>query len=344
MSNRVEQGEQRLYEQLLSYTGGPKQEGAVMYDEVLARLLAMGATIDANGVLTLPIAPVFNGSALENLNASQLTTGTVPVARLSGITNAQIDAAAAIAYSKLVLTGSITNADINAAAAIAYSKLNLTGSIVNADVNASAAIAWSKISKSGSSLADLATRSASDLNSGTLDSARLPANTGYIPGEIRMWPTASAPTDWLLCDGTAISRSTYATLFALIGTTYGAGNGSTTFNVPDFRGRAPIGAGTGSGLTARSLAATVGAESHTLSTSEIPAHSHGVTDPGHAHSVPISGSGTPASAAIDESDTDVDGSVASGTSATGISIQNAGGGGSHNNMQPSLVVNFIIKT
>lgn len=340
----IDQGAQRLYAQLLSYTGGAIQEVGAMYVEVLDRLLAAGVTIAEDGTLTLPVAPVMSGAALTNLNASNLASGTVPVARLSGITNAQIDAAAAIAYSKLVLTGSITGADIASSAAIAYSKLNLAGSIVNADVSASAAIAWSKVSKSGSSLADLATRSASDLNSGTLDAARLPANTGYITGEIRMWSTGTAPTNWLLCDGTAISRSTYATLFALIGTTFGAGDGSTTFNVPDFRGRAPIGAGTGSGLTARTLAATTGAETHQLSTSEIPSHSHGVTDPGHAHTVNISGSGTPDAAAIDQTDTSVTGAITSGSSATGISIQNTGGGGSHNNMQPSLVVNFIIKT
>jgi microcystin-dependent protein len=55
----------------------------------------------------------------------------------------------------------------------------------------------------------------------------------------------SAPTGWLLCDGSPISRTTYADLFALISTTYGAGDGSTTFNIPDMRGRAVIGAGTG---------------------------------------------------------------------------------------------------
>jgi microcystin-dependent protein len=89
----------------------------------------------------------------------------------------------------------------------------------------------------------------------------------------------------LLCDGSAKSRATYAALFAAIGTNYGAGDGSTTFNVPDFRGRVPLGAGTGPGLTARNLGATGGEESHVLVAGEIPAHSHGVTDPGHTHTV-----------------------------------------------------------
>ena len=70
-------------------------------------------------------------------------------------------------------------------------------------------------------------------------------NSTIPAGIIMPYAGSSAPTDWLLCDGTAVSRSTYATLFAVISTTYGTGDGSTTFNVPDFRGRTAIGAGTG---------------------------------------------------------------------------------------------------
>src|SRR3990167_3176576 len=72
-------------------------------------------------------------------------------------------------------------------------------------------------------------------------------------GSIFPYGASAAPTNYLLCDGTAVSRTTYAALFTAIGTTFGTGDGSTTFNVPDLRGRAPIGIGTGSGLTARSL-------------------------------------------------------------------------------------------
>lgn len=84
-----------------------------------------------------------------------------------------------------------------------------------------------------------------------------------ITGEIRMYGGSSAPSGWLSCDGSAVSRSTYASLFAILGTTFGVGDGSTTFNVPDLKGRAPIGVGTGSGLTARTLGGKVGAETHT---------------------------------------------------------------------------------
>jgi microcystin-dependent protein len=88
-----------------------------------------------------------------------------------------------------------------------------------------------------------------------------------------------------MCDGQAYSRTTYARLFAVIGGYYGAGDGSTTFNVPDCRGRTTIGAGQGAGLTNRPLGAKGGEETHTLSAAEMPVHNHGVSDPGHAHSV-----------------------------------------------------------
>lgn len=131
--------------------------------------------VDAKGnVLAFPVGV----ADVSSLNADNLTSGTVPLARLAGITNAQIDAAAAIAYSKLALTGDIVDADIASAAAIA----------------------WSKISKSGSSLADLATRSAADLSSGNLAVARLgngvtSITTDTSTGSVNNWaPTLAGNT------------------------------------------------------------------------------------------------------------------------------------------------------
>ena len=69
------------------------------------------------------------------------------------------------------------------------------------------------------------------------------ASVNFLTGEIKMYGGASAPTGWLLCDGSAVSRTTYAPLFAVIGTTYGIGDNSTTFNLPDGRGKVPVGAG-----------------------------------------------------------------------------------------------------
>jgi microcystin-dependent protein len=99
--------------------------------------------------------------------------------------------------------------------------------------------------------------------------------SGIPAGVVAQWAGGAAPTGWLLCDGSAVSRTTYATLFGAIGTTFGTGDGSTTFNLPDSRGRAVIGAGTGSGLTNRVKGTNGGAETVALTTSNLPSHDHG---------------------------------------------------------------------
>jgi microcystin-dependent protein len=142
---------------------------------------------------------------------------------------------------------------------------------------------------------------------------------------------ASAPNGFLLCDGSAIDRTTYATLFAVIGTTYGTGNGSTTFNVPNFLGRTIIGAGSGSGLTARARGDKSGEETHQLTLAESPSHAHGslYTD----RLTEVSG-GKPAITSFD------------GTYPFPFdpATNSKGGDGTHNNMQPFGVANYIIKT
>ena len=100
-------------------------------------------------------------------------------------------------------------------------------------------------------------------------------STSFIPSGV-VWDYAgsSAPAGWLPCDGAAVSRTTYANLFTAISTTWGVGDGSTTFNVPDFKGRTTIGDGAGSGLTSRTLAGSGGEETHLMTTAEMVAHTH----------------------------------------------------------------------
>lgn len=215
-------------------------------------------------------------------------------------------------------------------------------------------------------------------NSGSLEWTR-EAGGGLIP-TIKpaliqeLMPTATiaatarstAPTGWKLCDGSAISRTTFAALFTAIGTTYGVGDGSTTFNLPDLRGRVPVGVdGTAARLSANdALGNSAGEEKHTLLLAEIPAHNHGVNDPTHAHgpgSFFVNGLWTPGQEFFNEFNTHspqggfnavttwgASGSKgvqgASAGAATGVSIQNNGGGGAHNVMQPYQVINWMIKT
>lgn len=102
-----------------------------------------------------------------------------------------------------------------------------------------------------------------------------------ITGEMKAYAGSAAPDGWLLCDGTAVSRTTYAALFAVIGTTYGAGNGTTTFNVPDLRYRAPVQAGTlnySPGVNGEAIArgAKQGNQYGALAVNHLPAHTHTV--------------------------------------------------------------------
>lgn len=158
------------------------------------------------------------------------------------------------------------------------------------------------------------------------------------PGVIVPFAGSSEPVGWLRCYGQAISRASYAALFAVISTQYGVGDGSTTFNLPDLRGRTVIamdnmGGGTPpnrvTAVEADTLGGVSGAESHTLTTSQIPAHNHQILRP----SSNGSGGGT---------------QWWQGNSVTNVTTiyteNNTGGGGAHNNMQPYIALNYIIKT
>jgi microcystin-dependent protein len=131
---------------------------------------------------------------------------------------------------------------------------------------------------------------------GVTSAVQTQLNTNTPVGMISPYAGSTSPTGWLLCNGAAVSRTTYASLFTVTSTTYGAGDGTTTFNVPDLRGRTAIGAGTGTGLTARTLGATTGVESVTLTAAQsgLPAHTHtnsaSTTTTGGSHGHGVTGS------------------------------------------------------
>jgi microcystin-dependent protein len=144
-------------------------------------------------------------------------------------------------------------------------------------------------------------------------------------GVIEWTGAATAPTGYVIADGSAISRTTYAGLFALYGTTHGVGDGSTTFNVPNIVDRTIIAAG-----NTYALGATGGAATHTLTTAEMPAHTH--TWPYHI------AAGTVAGAANAVYDPNV-----SAPNAT-YPTNSTGGGGAHNNLPPYIALTPIIRT
>ena len=160
-------------------------------------------------------------------------------------------------------------------------------------------------------------------------------------GTIVQSAAANVPDGWLNCDGTLLNKIAYADLFFAIGNVYGGAPLDLSFNLPDMRGRVGIGAGQGADLTLRTMGQKSGTETHALTTDEMPEHNHGVTDPGHSHSIPIQSEGF---ADIGPDDDVTQGSgYNTGSSTTGITINNTGQGLHHNNMQPFIVIRFLIK-
>jgi microcystin-dependent protein len=192
---------------------------------------------------------------------------------------------------------------------------------------------------------------------------------GFMPvGVVVPFAGSTSPAGWQLCYGQAISRTTYAGLFSTIGTTYGTGDGSTTFNVPDMRGRAVAGLDNMGGTAASRLTATVlsaantlgatgGTETHTLTTAQLASHnhtqdSHNHTQNSHAHDLVVKYGGSQSvgvnmAAPSYSSDYGVGSGYVAGATATNQATtatnQAAGGGTAHLNTQPTIVLNYIIK-
>lgn len=147
---------------------------------------------------------------------------------------------------------------------------------------------------------------------------------------------------WLKCDGSVLQIQEYPELYEVIGTSFG-NNGAGTFKVPNVRGRVPAAIGTSTAGN-HALGEVIGAETHTLRVEEIPSHNHTITDPGHIHSGDTFRSGTQNVNNVAGADTAADEGVSTdnvNSAFTGITINNTGGGESHNNMQPTIYIGTL---
>lgn len=151
---------------------------------------------------------------------------------------------------------------------------------------------------------------------------------------------ASAPAGWLLANGQSVSTTTFAALFSIIGYTYGGGG--SVFSVPNMLNNVPIGAG-----SSYTLGSTGGEATHVLTISEMPTHTHPNTfnDPGHIHNF-VASERTDLQAGGTSGALNNTGNTPTDSSLTGATITNVaqGGGAAHNNIQPFLALNYIIKT
>jgi microcystin-dependent protein len=173
----------------------------------------------------------------------------------------------------------------------------------------------------------------------------------FEPGDLKITARANPPEGWLVCDGAAVSRTTYSDLFAAIGTIYGAGDGATTFNLPDLRGRVPVTADGSAGRLNNSPDALGQSGGH----EKLQSHSHGAgglglgpDTPNHAHnlgwhaSTRHEGSGFDYPGVIAGGNTPTSGVTANHTHVISGNTASEGSGNGHN-MQPYLVVNTIVK-
>lgn len=184
-----------------------------------------------------------------------------------------------------------------------------------------------------------------------LDSTNLQSATAQrlMPtGTVVMYGSQTPPAGWLNCDGAAVSRTAFATLYGVIRTTFGVGDGSTTFNLPDYRGNIPVGmGGVGTSVLGNAIGNTGGEATHTLASDKSTLPSHGHTDAiGHDHQetyTTTAGSTDWTLTPIANQNSPFSYVTGMNTSAATPVYNNTGGGGAHNNVQPSLTVNFIIK-
>lgn len=161
----------------------------------------------------------------------------------------------------------------------------------------------------------------------------------FFIGEIRMFGGSYAPPKWAMCNGQSLQINQNDVLFSLIGTTYG-GDGVSTFQLPDFRGRVPIHMGQGVGLSYRIIGQSFGTENETLTVNNLPAHTHPLSA-SSSDGTAYNPSGNVLAASTGTVQT-YNPATTAPVSMNAAAVGNFGGGESHTNVMPTLCINFII--
>ena len=309
--------------------GGATQIPVVTIDQQGRATYAANSAVSAISIASSQVTGTFASGSITGLAASattdttsatNITSGTLPAARLPSTTVSagNYGGTTQIPVVTIDSTGRATyaaNVDISG---ISIATSQLSGTISSAQLASGAAV--------------------TNLGFTPYNSTNPSGYTSIPTGVVHMWPTSTAPTGYLSCAGAAVSRTTYASLFAVIGTTFGSGDGTTTFNLPNYTNRMPY--GTTLGATGGSADAVVVSHTHTASSA--------VTDPGHVHYTygAYGGGGNPGGSLNVNNPGGQNQSVTSASTGISVStsITSAGVSGTNANLPPYLGINFIIKT
>ena len=334
-------------------TDGTIVEADLAANAATSAKIADGTIVEAdlanNAITSAKIADgqVATGDILDGtIVEADLANNAVTTAKIADGTIVEADLANSAVTSAKIADGEIVDADIAVGAAIDVSKLNgvaRTGSAntFTGDQTVNGDLSVTDVTASG----------------------RVKDKSGYLApvGTVNMFAGSSAPEGWLICDGSAVSSATYPDLYAVIGTTYG-GNESN-FNLPNMKGKVPVGLDTGD-ADFNALNNTGGAKTHALTTAEMPAHNHTADPPNtstttngsHTHTywkhytqvveeTYGEGSGYGHVGWITQSSpqTDAAGNHAHTVDIPQFNSGTTGSGTAHNNLQPYIALNYIIK-
>lgn len=295
---------------------------------------------NSSGVYSLPVASYVAGTTIRsadmNTNLTDIGTALTQSLATTGVTN---------------MTGPVKLA----AGSLGSPSLTLASDTTTGWYN-SAAAAWTFVA-AGTSIITLGPSAVTATNMTVTNltvTGTFTVASARVVGEIVDYGGAAAPALWLLAFGQAISRSTYSSLFSAIGTAFGVGDGSTTFNVPDLRGRVTIGkdnmggsaanriTAAGSGITGTTLGSSGGLETHTLVTAELASHTHTVNDPGHTHNYDKPSNRVSNFTSSTSYCDFTFNNIATSSATTGITNQNTGSGTAFSVTQPGIIVNKMI--